>query len=543
MEGRTGGDARSGHEVEPRRAHDGGTADLETLGNVVGRVRANVERVIEGKPDVVSSAARGAARRGAPADRGRARASARPCSARRWPGASTARCAGSSSRPTCCPPTSPASRCSTRTPVSSSSAPAAIFANIVVGDEINRASPKTQSALLECMEEHQVTVDNTTYHLESPFMVIATQNPIEMEGTYALPEAQRDRFMARVSVGYPVEAAEIAMLNSHTRSNPLDDLEPVTDAAEIRKLSGIVSQVYVSEAVQKYAVALTSATRQLERPDARRLAPRHAPPGARRQGPGRDGRSRLRAARRPPLAGAAGALPPAAAQRRGRHERPLDHRHPRRPSSPRCRCRVALPCREPAAVTAADRRRSTVREALAGLTVRGRAFLAAGITAIVCAVVMGQQQLTRVGVLVAVLPLLAARTDRPQPLPALAGPDGHPAAGDGRLAGPGHPGAHQRGSYAERRAHARGPRALRARHPPPLRPRGDRQRLAPRGDLPDPLRRPRAVRHRPDDGAGERPVRPGRARPLLPHHRPDHRHPPHRPPPPGPARRRLDGLG
>jgi MoxR-like ATPase len=93
-------------------------------------------------------------------------------------------------------------------------------------------------------------------------MVIATQNPIEMEGTYALPEAQRDRFMARVSVGYPVEAAEIAMLSSHTGSNPLDDLEPVTDAAEIRKLIGIVGQVYVSDAVQRYAVALTSATRR-----------------------------------------------------------------------------------------------------------------------------------------------------------------------------------------------------------------------------------------------------------------------------------------
>jgi MoxR-like ATPase len=140
--------------------------------------------------------------------------------------------------------------------------PGGIFANIVVGDEINRASPKTQSALLECMEERQVTVDNTTYQLESPFMVIATQNPIEMEGTYALPEAQRDRFMARVSVGYPVEAAEIAMLTSHTKSSPLDDLEPVTDATELRKLIGIVSQVYVADAVQKYAVALTAATRR-----------------------------------------------------------------------------------------------------------------------------------------------------------------------------------------------------------------------------------------------------------------------------------------
>jgi MoxR-like ATPase len=94
--------------------------------------------------------------------------------------------------------------------------------------------------------------------------VIATQNPIEMEGTYALPEAQRDRFMARISVGYPVEAAEIAMLNSHTGAGPLEDLEAVTDAAEVRKLTGIVHQVYVSEAVQRYVVALSAATRRSE---------------------------------------------------------------------------------------------------------------------------------------------------------------------------------------------------------------------------------------------------------------------------------------
>jgi len=139
--------------------------------------------------------------------------------------------------------------------------PGGVFANIVVGDEINRASPKTQSALLECMEEHQVTVDNQTYQLESPFIVIATQNPVEMEGTYALPEAQRDRFMARVSVGYPPLAAELRMLETHTAANPLDDLEPVTDAVEIRKLIGIVNQVYVADTVREYTVALTSATR------------------------------------------------------------------------------------------------------------------------------------------------------------------------------------------------------------------------------------------------------------------------------------------
>ncbi|MCW2781856.1 MAG: family ATPase [Marmoricola sp.] len=140
--------------------------------------------------------------------------------------------------------------------------PGGVFANIVVGDEINRASPKTQSAMLECMEERQVTVDGTTYELDAPFMVIATQNPIEMEGTYALPEAQRDRFMARVSMGYPVEAAEIAMLTARNTRSPIDDLEPVTDAAEMSKLIGVVASVYVSVPVQRYAVALSTATRR-----------------------------------------------------------------------------------------------------------------------------------------------------------------------------------------------------------------------------------------------------------------------------------------
>jgi len=116
--------------------------------------------------------------------------------------------------------------------------------------------------MLECMEERQVTVDNQTFHLEPPFMVIATQNPLEMEGTYALPEAQRDRFMARVSMGYPVEAAEIAMLSARESASPLDDLEPVTDAAEVLKLVSVVAGVHVSETVQRYAVALSTATRR-----------------------------------------------------------------------------------------------------------------------------------------------------------------------------------------------------------------------------------------------------------------------------------------
>ncbi|MGV9305200.1 AAA family ATPase [Nonomuraea sp. NPDC004354] len=139
--------------------------------------------------------------------------------------------------------------------------PGPVFANIVVGDEINRASPKTQSALLECMEEHQVTVDGVTYGLDAPFMVIATQNPIEMEGTYPLPEAQRDRFTARVAMGYPEPAAELEMLDVHGGTSPLDKLEPVATTAEVRALIEAVRGVYVSQPVKKYAIDLVTATR------------------------------------------------------------------------------------------------------------------------------------------------------------------------------------------------------------------------------------------------------------------------------------------
>jgi MoxR-like ATPase len=139
--------------------------------------------------------------------------------------------------------------------------PGPIFANIVVGDEINRASPKTQSALLECMEERHVTVDGTTYHLESPFMVIATQNPVEMEGTYPLPEAQRDRFTARLSIGYPTAAAEMEMLDTHGSSSPLDQLKPVAAAPDVRELISAVRGVLVSSQVKEYIIALAAATR------------------------------------------------------------------------------------------------------------------------------------------------------------------------------------------------------------------------------------------------------------------------------------------
>jgi MoxR-like ATPase len=139
--------------------------------------------------------------------------------------------------------------------------PGPVFANIVLGDEINRAPAKTQAALLESMEERQVTVDGKTYHLEPPFMVIATQNPLEMEGTYSLPEAQRDRFMARISVGYPTLSAELGMLDIHAASSPLDRLVPVANAAEVRALAHVVRGVHLSEPVRQYAVSLVAATR------------------------------------------------------------------------------------------------------------------------------------------------------------------------------------------------------------------------------------------------------------------------------------------
>jgi MoxR-like ATPase len=139
--------------------------------------------------------------------------------------------------------------------------PGAIFANIVVGDEINRASPKTQSAMLECMEERQVTVDGVTYELDMPFMVIATQNPVEMEGTYPLPEAQRDRFTARIALGYPSIDAELMMIDSHGAGEPLDDLEAVADGRQVANLINAVRTVHLADSVRRYAVDLVTATR------------------------------------------------------------------------------------------------------------------------------------------------------------------------------------------------------------------------------------------------------------------------------------------
>ena len=139
--------------------------------------------------------------------------------------------------------------------------PGPVFANLVIGDEINRASAKTQSALLEAMAEGQVTADGTTYRLATPFMVVATQNPVEMDGTFPLPEAQRDRFTARISMGYPDADAEVAMLTEHGAGSPLAGLQPVLDIAQATHLVDHVRSTHVSTAVRRYIVSLCQATR------------------------------------------------------------------------------------------------------------------------------------------------------------------------------------------------------------------------------------------------------------------------------------------
>jgi MoxR-like ATPase len=140
--------------------------------------------------------------------------------------------------------------------------PGPIFANIVLVDEINRASPKTQSGLLECMQERSVTVDVFSHELARPFVVIATQNPVEFEGTYPLPEAQVDRFMARLSLGYPSAMAEAAMLRSHEAGDRMEDVEAVATAAEVLRLQDAAQRVHAADALRTYVVALLARTRE-----------------------------------------------------------------------------------------------------------------------------------------------------------------------------------------------------------------------------------------------------------------------------------------
>lgn len=140
--------------------------------------------------------------------------------------------------------------------------PGPVFAQIVLTDEVNRATPKTQSALLECMEEHQVTVDGMTYPMPQPFMVMATQNPIEYEGTFPLPEAQLDRFMLRVHLGYPGNKDELAMLDAQQFAHPIEEIQQVATAGELIAAQNAVKQVYVDALVKEYILGLIEATRK-----------------------------------------------------------------------------------------------------------------------------------------------------------------------------------------------------------------------------------------------------------------------------------------
>lgn len=143
--------------------------------------------------------------------------------------------------------------------------PGAIFANILLADEINRATPRTQSSLLECMEERQCTVDGVTYSIEKPFLVIATQNPIEIQGTFPLPEAQLDRFLMKLSLGYPEASSEQAMLTAYRTQNPLEHLDPVCSREDLLAAQKLITQIRVSDGVAAYMVSLAQATRTHEK--------------------------------------------------------------------------------------------------------------------------------------------------------------------------------------------------------------------------------------------------------------------------------------
>lgn len=238
----------------------GGNDSLELVGDVAGRISTAMQSVIEGKPDVVTTAITVLLAGGhlliedvpgvGKTMLAKALARSIDCSVRRI-----------QFTPDLLPSDITGVSVFNQDLRDFEFRPGAIFANVVVGDEINRASPKTQSAMLECMEEGQVTVDGQTYELHKPFIVMATQNPIEMEGTYPLPEAQRDRFMARISMGYPSPAAEVAMLETHGDTSPLDDLVPVTDGETVAKLIETVRTLWTSPAVKQYVVDLITATR------------------------------------------------------------------------------------------------------------------------------------------------------------------------------------------------------------------------------------------------------------------------------------------
>ena len=253
------GDSGSiGDESSGAAGDSGGrrAAELEETTRRAQLVQGNIGSVILGKQDVIEScvvallAGRPRHRRGLP------RASARRCSPRRSPARSAAASRASSSPPTCSRATSPASTCSTSRATTFEFRPGPVFANVVLADEINRASPKTQSSLLECMEERQATIDNVTHHIARPFMVIATQNPIEYEGTYPLPEAQLDRFMMRLESRLPDQPRPRRRSStSQTSGDPLARARPGRDGGgRARRCSRRSCSVRVAPALRRYVV-------------------------------------------------------------------------------------------------------------------------------------------------------------------------------------------------------------------------------------------------------------------------------------------------
>ena len=178
--------------------------------------------------------------------------------------------------------------------------PGPIFANVVLVDEINRASPKTQSGLLESMQERRVTVDQQTHELARPFLIIATQNPAEYAGTYPLPEAQLDRFMVRVELGYPDAYDEAEMLAGHAAGDLVSELEPVADLDDVRRAQAAAAAVHGSAELRRYVVALAEATRRDRRARARREPARGADAVPRSEGAGGPRGPRSRPSRRRP---------------------------------------------------------------------------------------------------------------------------------------------------------------------------------------------------------------------------------------------------
>ena len=236
------------------------TGGMAELSGVLDRIRANVERVIEGKPEVVRLALVALLAEGhvliedvpgvGKTMLAKALARSIDCSVRRI-----------QFTPDLLPSDVTGVSVYSQERNDFEFKPGAVFANIVLGDEINRASPKTQSALLECMEERQVTVDGVTYQLGVPFMVIATQNPIEHEGTYPLPEAQRDRFMLQLAIGYPTRDAEVEILRTHGQTSTLPQIEPVTDAPTVASMIERIRTIHVADTLKHYIADLVRATR------------------------------------------------------------------------------------------------------------------------------------------------------------------------------------------------------------------------------------------------------------------------------------------